>query len=85
LLRTVSFSAVDAIWQGSITKELICHLKSMWYTQVKHLVTVETDEAFAARKAAEAAARALREPVRVLHENVAIGGASCGDRWASGN
>ncbi|EIE20805.1 hypothetical protein COCSUDRAFT_54236 [Coccomyxa subellipsoidea C-169] len=36
-------------------------------SKVKHLVEVETDQAFAARKAAEAAARAAREPIRVLH------------------
>lgn len=39
--------------------------------QVKHLLTVETDEGFAARKAAEAAARAPREPVRVIHKHTA--------------
>ena len=38
-----------------------------FHLQVKHLVEVETDHAFAARKAAEAAARAHREPVRVSH------------------
>lgn len=35
--------------------------------QVKHLVEVETDQAFAVRKAAEAVARAAKDPVRVLH------------------
>ena len=39
----------------------------MLHAQVKHLVEVEADHAFAARKAAEAAARAHREPVRVMH------------------
>ena len=36
--------------------------------QVRHLVSVETDQAFEARKAAEAAAHAMRPPIRVLHK-----------------
>ena len=36
--------------------------------QVRHLVSVETDQAFEARKAAEAAAHAVRPPIRVLHK-----------------
>lgn len=35
--------------------------------QVKHMLSVETDIAYAARKAAEAAARALRPPIVVRH------------------
>ena len=38
--------------------------------QVRHLVSVETDQAFEARKAAEAAAHAMRPPVRVLHSTL---------------
>ncbi|CAK0764660.1 hypothetical protein CVIRNUC_003180 [Coccomyxa viridis] len=36
--------------------------------KVRHLVSVETDQAFEARKAAEAAAHAMRPPIRVLHK-----------------
>ena len=35
--------------------------------KVRHLISVETDEAYYARKAAEAADRAIREPMRVKH------------------
>lgn len=35
--------------------------------QVKHMLSVETDAAFAARKQAEAAARAPRPPITVRH------------------
>ena len=35
--------------------------------QVKHMVNVETDEAHYNRKAAEAAALAPREPIRIRH------------------
>lgn len=42
--------------------------QSIVCTQVKHLVTVETDEQFRLRKDAEMAAAALRPPVRVMHQ-----------------
>ena len=35
--------------------------------QVKHMLAVETDAAYAARKAAEAAAKAPRPPITVKH------------------
>lgn len=35
--------------------------------KIRHLLSVETDEAYYTRKAAEAAARAVREPIRVKH------------------
>lgn len=41
--------------------------------QVKHLVSVETDQAFEARRAAEAAALAMRPPVRILHSDMTKG------------
>ena len=37
--------------------------------QVKHMLSVETDVAYAARKAAEAAARAPRPPIVVRHHS----------------
>ena len=49
----------------TVTLQTVC--PSWLHSQVKHLVEVEVDHAFAARKAAEAAARAHREPIRVMH------------------